>query len=147
MIIDYHNISLLYGSSLSYLSNPFFIVSHSSSKNYFANSVVQILHVTFKWLIFYFVNFIYFLLFQREGCKKWSIDKIEPHLIDIWLCLKKELLPGNDADVRNSATETLTSLINKLNDLSNDKNISILTSFVEDIISSKFSYLFILITL
>ncbi|XP_075222729.1 MMS19 nucleotide excision repair protein isoform X2 [Lycorma delicatula] len=72
----------------------------------------------------------------REGLKIWNIESIEPHLVDIWLSIKKELLPGSDAEVRNSSTLTLTSLIRKLNDTPDEKRESILKAFTDDIISS-----------
>ncbi|KYN36651.1 MMS19 nucleotide excision repair protein like protein [Trachymyrmex septentrionalis] len=47
----------------------------------------------------------------RESVQIFGLSKIESYLPDLWTTLKKEVIPGRDVEIRDTALQAITSLI------------------------------------
>lgn len=50
----------------------------------------------------------------HEGVQSFGLSKIESYLPDLWITLKKEIMPGRDVEIRDAALQAITSLIKVL---------------------------------
>lgn len=74
-------------------------------------------------------RYSYSYMFQIDGFKVWEATSLTPHLSDLWLYFKKELLPCSDEQFYKPAISALTALLQHLNNVD-------LINIVEGILAS-----------
>lgn len=66
-----------------------------------------------------------------KGTPIFGVKGLEPHLTELFIALKKEIIPGADLELKNASLKAVISLIETIS-----SNVKLCKSFIDDIITN-----------